>query len=253
MSSDSLSHLSLLLTAAFLAGALNAVAGGGSFLTFPALVFAGLPPVAANATGTVALLPGYVSAALGFREDIRALPGLSLAGLVSISLLGGATGAGLLLLTPNDTFAAIVPWLLLVATAAFAFGPTFLALRRHRAAAGLLVTTGSVLAVAVYGGYFNGGLGIMLLALFGLLGMADLNAANGLKNLVSAILTTIAVAVYAWGGAVFWGEALVMMLSATADGYLGARGARRMPACYLRYGIIAIGLVMAAIFFGRLP
>ena len=251
MPGDLITHLPLLLIAAFLAGALNAVAGGGSFLTFPALVFAGLPPVAANATGTVALLPGYVSATLGFREDMRPLPGLSLSGVVSVSLLGGATGAGLLLLTPNDTFAAIVPWLLLIATAAFAFGPKLLALRRAGHSASPLATIFGVLAVAVYGGYFNGGLGIMLLALFGLLGMAELNAANGLKNLVSAALTAIAVAVYAWGGAVSWTEALIMMLAATAGGYLGARAARRLPATYLRYGIVTIGLIMTIIFFAR--
>ncbi len=250
MTFDMLS-LGLILAAAFAGGALNAVAGGGSFLTFPALVFAGLPPVAANATGTVALLPGYLAAAWGFRDALRPLPSLSMAAVVIISMAGGALGAGLLMLTPNDTFSAVVPWLLLLATAAFAAGPRLLALRRP----GVVVSAGgcaaAVLAVSAYGGYFNGGLGIMLLAVFGLLGLADLHAANGLKNLVSATLTTIAVAVYIAGGAVYWWQALVMMMAATAGGYVGARLARRLPATVLRTGIVAVGLAMSAVFFLR--
>ncbi|HXH04469.1 MAG TPA: sulfite exporter TauE/SafE family protein, partial [Candidatus Competibacteraceae bacterium] len=207
MPADALLTLPLLLAAAFFAGALNAVAGGGSFLTLPALVFVGVPPVTANATGTLALLPGYLSGAWGFREDIRPPHSLSLGPLILLSLAGGSAGALLLLITPNATFRAIVPWLLLAATALFAYGPRLLRGLRGRHEAGPAATALGVLAVTVYGGYFNGGLGILLLALFGLLGMADLNAMNGLKNLVSAVLTSIAVAVYAWGGAIVWGTA----------------------------------------------
>ena len=240
----------VLLTAAFVAGALNAVAGGGSFLTLPALVFVGVPPVVANATGTVALLPGYAAGAWGFREDTQAPPGLSMVRLVVLSLIGGALGAGLLLVTSNDTFSIVVPWLLLVATVLFALGPKL----REWTAGGKPSTakaTAGVLVVAAYGGYFNGGLGILLLALFGLLGQTRLNAMNGLKNLVSALLTAIAVAVYAAGGVVDWRYALLMMVAATAGGYIGARVARRIPALWLRWSIVATGLVMTAIFFWR--
>jgi uncharacterized protein len=247
---DSLPHLALLLAAAFAAGTLNAVAGGGSFLTLPALVFTGVPPVMANATGTVALLPGYVSGAIGFREDLAAPPGLSMRALALLSVIGGAAGAGLLLITGDTTFRQLVPWLLLVATALFAVGPWVLRRVRGRPAGPVRAGMG-VFAVAVYGGYFNGGLGILLLALFGLLGQTQLNAMNGLKNLVSALLTAIAVAVYAWGGVVAWPQALVMMLAATAGGYFGARVARRIPAAWLRGGIIATGLLMALLFFTR--
>ena len=243
--------IALLLSAAFVAGALNAVAGGGSFLTLPALVFVGVPPVVANATGTVALLPGYAAGAWGFREDTAPPPGLSMRLLVALSLIGGAAGAALLLVTSNEMFAIIVPWLLLAATVLFAFGPQ---LRNMLAGGGKPSTakaTISVLVVAVYGGYFNGGLGILLLALFGLLGQTQLNAMNGLKNLVSTLLTAIAVAVYAYGGVVNWRYALLMMLAATAGGYIGARVARRIPALWLRWGIVATGLVMTAIFFAR--
>lgn len=243
-------EIALLLTAAFVAGALNAVAGGGSFLTLPALVFTGVPPVVANATGTVALLPGYMAGAWGFKDDTAPPPGLSMRLLVTLSLIGGAAGAALLLVTPDATFRLVVPWLLLVATALFAFGPSL----RKRLAGGKPSTpkaTLSVLVVAAYGGYFNGGLGILLLALFGLLGQTNLNAMNGLKNWVSALLTAIAVAIYAAGGVVLWQQALMMMVAATAGGYGGARVARKLPANVLRWGIVATGLVMAAVFFWR--
>ncbi|MDQ2695099.1 MAG: sulfite exporter TauE/SafE family protein [Pseudomonadota bacterium] len=249
MSVEPVVTLTLVLVAAFFAGALNAVAGGGSFLTLPALVFAGIPPVAANATGTLALLPGYLASAWGFREDIRAPRQLSLAALVAVSLAGGSVGAILLLLTPNDVFRALAPWLLLAATALFAFGPQLVRRVNQAGEAGSLATILGLLAVTVYGGYFNGGLGILLLALFSLLGQSSINLMNGLKNLVSAVLTAIAVTLYAWGGAIVWSKALTMMVAATAGGYLGARLARRLPAQWVRRTIILTGLVMAGLFF----
>ena len=240
----------LLLVAAFVAGALNAVAGGGSFLTLPALVLTGVPPVTANATGTLALLPGYLSGAWGFREDTRPPPGLAGATLIILCLLGGATGATLLLLTPDATFRRVVPWLLLLATLLFALGPRLAPSTRPRAAHPAAAMF-SVFAVTAYGGYFNGGLGILLLALFGLLGQTDLNAMNGLKNQVSALLTVIAAGFYMGGGLIAWREALVMMGAALLGGYVGARGARRLPAAWLRRGIVATGLAMSALFFAR--
>jgi len=247
-------HLALLLAAAALAGALNAVAGGGSFLTLPALVFTGVPPVAANATGTVALLPGYMAGAWGFRRDMEPPPGLSMLAVVVLSAVGGSAGAALLLFTPDATFKQVVPWLLLAATALFAFGPQirqWAGASDHGTASPWKASLG-VLLVAGYGGYFNGGLGILLLALFGLLGQTRLNAMNGLKNLVSALLTTIAAAIYAAGGIVQWKQALLMMVAATAGGYGGAVLARRVPAAMLRWGIVLTGLTMSALFFWRL-
>lgn len=248
-------NIALLLVAAFGAGALNAVAGGGSFLTLPALVFAGLPPVLANATGTVALLPGYISGAWGFREDLKAPPGLTLVRLAVLSLAGGAAGATLLLVTDDATFRVLVPWLLLAATVLFAIGPMILRRAQARSGSSKSASTSrasiGVLLVAIYGGYFNGGLGILLLALFGLLGQSNLHAANGSKNVVSALLTAIAVVIYAIGGLVAWPQALVMMIAATAGGYFGARAARRIPAPVLRAGIVATGLLMALVFFMR--
>lgn len=252
---ENLGHLALLLAAAFTAGALNAVAGGGSFLTLPALVFTGVPPVIANATGTVALLPGYMAGAWGFKDDMQSPPGLSMKQVVALSLIGGSAGAALLLFTPDATFRKVVPWLLLAATAMFAFGPQLRAWAAGKNAAhatpSMAKAAAGMLIVAIYGGYFNGGLGILLLALFGLLGQTSLNAMNGMKNLVSALLTAIAVAIYAAGGIVLWPQALVMMVAATAGGYGGARAARKLPANMLRWGIVATGLVMAAVFFWR--
>ncbi len=228
----------LLLVAAFVAGALNAVAGGGSFLTLPALVLTGIPPVVANATGTLALLPGYLSGAWGFRQDTQAPPGLSMRALMAL----------LLLVTPDVTFRRAVPWLLLLATALFAFGPQITQSLKGRA--GKPLARGlSVLAVTTYGGYFNGGLGILLLALFGLLGQSDLHAMNGLKNRVSALLTVIAAGLYSWGGLVVWREASIMMGAALLGGFIGARGARRLPTIWLRRGIVTTGLTMSALFF----
>lgn len=245
--------IALLLVAAFFAGTLNAVAGGGSFLTLPALIAVGVPSVTANATGTVALLPGYVASIFGSREDMEPAPGLSMTLVVVLSLVGGVLGAALLLVTSNAAFNRLIPWLLLVATAMFAFGPQ---LRRwadaHRpqdAAPSRVKAVLGLLLVAGYGGYFNGGMGILMLALFGLLGQTRLNAMNAIKNLVSTLLTAIAVAIYAAGGIVQWKEALIMMVAATLGGYVGARGARKLPPAVLRWSIVAIGLVMTVLFF----
>lgn len=239
----------ILLAAAFLAGAMNAVAGGGSFLTLPALIYAGVPPVAANATGTVALLPGYASGVYGYRQDLTPVGMLSLPLLSVVSLVGGLVGAGLLLVTPDAVFRGIVPWLLLLATGLFAFGTVLAQRLRSLGLHGNGAMLGTLFAVSVYGGYFNGGLGILLLAQLSLFGMTDLNAMNGLKNLFSAVLTAIAVMAYAVGGAVEWPKALLMTVAAVAGGYVGARVGRKIPKPVLRAGIITVGLVMSAVFF----
>ncbi|MBP2232109.1 putative membrane protein YfcA [Azospirillum agricola] len=239
----------LLLLAAFLAGAMNAVAGGGSFLTLPALIYAGVPPVAANATGTVALLPGYASGVYGYRNDLAPVGDLGLPVLALVSLVGGLAGAGLLLVTPDAVFRGIVPWLLLLATGLFAFGGPLAARLRSVGLHGRGALLATLFVVSVYGGYFNGGLGILLLAQLSLFGMTDLNAMNGLKNLFSAVLTAIAVVAYAAGGAVDWPKAALMILAAVAGGYVGARVGRRIPAAVLRGGIIAVGLAMSLLFF----
>lgn len=230
-------------------GALNAAAGGGTFLTLPALMLLGVPAVAANATGTVALLPGYVASSWGFREELRTQRSAGLVLMLVTSIIGGAVGAALLLVTSNHAFRTIVPWLMRVATLLFASGPWLMAHLHRAEPAGRIVTTAGILLVSVYGGYFNGGLGIMLLALLGLLGYANLNFMNGLKNLISVILTAIAVLVYALGKTVLWNDALIITPAAIVGGYAGARIARRFPERYLRYGIVTVGAIITALFF----
>lgn len=251
-----LHDIALTLAAAFLGGALNAVAGGGSFLTLPALVAVGVPPVMANATGTLALLPGYIASAWGFRHEIvKAKRLFSPWVIVGASVVGGGVGATLLLLTDDAVFSDIVPWLLLLATLIFAIGDRLLAMLRGKggsqAVSGKLTSSLVLTGVCIYGGYFNGGLGIILLAAFGLLGVADINAANGLKNLVSALLTIIAVAFYAGGGVVDWPYAGIMAVAAIIGGYAGAVVALKIPRPAMRLFIVAVGAVMTVIFFMR--
>ncbi|WP_333708484.1 sulfite exporter TauE/SafE family protein [Tepidimonas ignava] len=241
----------LLAAAAVAAGALNAVAGGGSFLTFPALVFAGLPPIAANATSAVAVSPGYLGSTLGYRAELAALPRARLwrEGLLAAS--GGVLGALLLLVTPAATFRAIVPWLLLAATLVFAFGPWLVRrLGRGRPAPPAARALG-LLLVAVYGGYFNGGLGIVLMALYAATGETDIQRANALKNINSLLLSLLSVATFVLAGVVAWAPALLMMVAATAGGWLGARAARRLPATAVRAVVVGTGVVMSVLFFVR--
>jgi uncharacterized membrane protein YfcA len=246
-------HWLLLVAAAFGAGALNAIAGGGSFLTFPALVFTGLPPIVANATSAVAVSPGYLGSTLGFRAELSALPRERLVREGVVCALGGVGGALLLLVTPAKVFSAAVPWLLLFATGLFAVGPRLVAARQRRGAQAVhpLAQSLGLLAVAVYGGYFNGGLGILLMALYTLTGERQVHTANALKNLNSLLLSLLSVAAFAWAGAIAWPQALVMMVAATLGGFIGARLARRLPASGVRAVVVVTGVVMAAAFFAR--
>ena len=236
--------------AAFAAGVLNAIAGGGSFLTFPALVFAGVPPVAANATSAMAVSPGYLGSALGFGPELRSLPSPLLRREVTVAALGGLIGAGLLLVTPAKLFAGLVPWLLLLATALFALGPRLARLAGGQGQPRWRLP--GLLGVSVYGGYFNGGLGILLMALYTLTGESRMNTANALKNLNSFVLSLLSVGAFAAAGAIVWSQALWMMLGATLGGWSGARLARRLPVQWVRTLVIVTGLVMSAVFFNRL-
>ncbi|GAB4400478.1 MAG: sulfite exporter TauE/SafE family protein [Rhodoferax sp.] len=242
----------LLLAAALGAGVLNAIAGGGSFLTLPALIAVGVPPIMANATSALAVSPGYLGSTLGFRAELRALPAQRLRREVAIAGVGGLLGAGLLLVTPAKVFVGVVPWLLVFATLLFMAGP-WLSRRAGQASSGhpglQRWREPGLLLAAVYGGYFNGGLGILLMALYSATGEARIHTANALKNLNSLVLSWLSVAAFVAAGAIAWREGVLMMLAATAGGYLGARWARRLPTAWVRGGIIATGVVMSAHFF----
>ncbi len=240
---------SVLVLAGYLAGVLNAIAGGGSFLTFPALVWAGVPPITANATSAVAVLPGYLGGAAGFRRELRELSRRQHLQMSLVGLVGGLCGGLLLLVTPAELFSQVVPVLLLLATLMFAFGQQLLA--RIRNSEHPLPLLPGLFAVAVYGGYFNGGLGIMLLAMFAAAGMSNMLLMNGLKNWISFVISLISVLAFALAGKVLWLEAVAMMLAATLGGYQGAALSRRLPAHWVKVFVVLVGLIMTAIFFVR--
>ncbi|MEX1166269.1 MAG: sulfite exporter TauE/SafE family protein [Hydrogenophaga sp.] len=254
---DFSAHFPLLAAAAFAAGVLNAIAGGGSFLTFPALVFAGVPPIMANATSALAVSPGYLGSTLGFKDELRSLPRQRLVREMLVCAVGGVVGALLLLVTPAKLFSGIVPWLLLFATLLFAAGPKIAAWARAGQGADAVADhgprwrDGALLMVAIYGGYFNGGLGILLMALYTVAGEPRLNLVNALKNLNSLVLSWLSVAAFVVAGAIAWQPGLIMMVAATAGGFFGARWSKKLPVAVVRWGVIAVGLVMTTVFFAR--
>ena len=241
--------------AGFLGGMLNALAGGGSFLTLPALIFAGVPPVAANATGTAALLPGYIASAWRFRKDIKMPAGLGYISITLISIVGGCLGAGILLVTDESVFSALIPWLILFATLAFVISPKFVKGNKlgdkHEInkKSNTFKISAILLIICIYGGYFNGGLGIIVLAALGLLGQTNLLGMNGLKNYMSVMLTVIAVAVYAIGGTISVKYLGILGLGSILGGYAGAVVAYKLSQKQLRYIIIVIGCLMSIAFF----
>lgn len=241
--------VTLLLLAALAAGAQNAVAGGGSFLTFPALLFAGVSPIAANATSTVALWPASVSAAYAFRDDLRHERRMLLL-YGAVSLVGGLLGALLLLYTPERTFTALIPWLIGGATVVFAFGPSLTRrLRERHLQAPLWFGVALQFVIGLYGGYFGGGIGILMLAGLAALGMTDIHAMNGLKNILGASINGIAVVTFIVAGIVVWHIALFMLFASLVGGYVGARASKKVDPRYLRAFIIFVGASLTAYFF----
>lgn len=247
-----MADLILILVAGFLGGLLNAIAGGGTFITFPALVFTGVPEIAANATSTVAAMPGYLSAAIGFRKDIAELDRKLLLRLTLWSMLGGAIGSGLLLISSNEAFAILIPFLLLGATLVFLRGAQIREWAARQRGAVKAFGAGTMIPVAIYGGFFNGGLGIVLLALFSMWGMTNLHAMNGLKCWLSFALSVISFVIFAIGGKIVWIPALVMGAGTILGGLAGAPVARRIPMPALRILIATVGFGMTAVFLFRL-
>lgn len=246
--------LVLIVVAAFFAGVINAVAGGGSFLSFPALIAAGISPVQANATSTVALWPASLASTIGYRGEKVGRELWIVLGITS--LVGGAVGAVLLVSTSQETFTRLVPFLLLLATLLFTFGERMtLALwalmgrTRGRQALPLWLSIPAQLAVAVYGGYFGGGIGIVMLALFTLMGMTEIHQMNRLKNGLSTLLNGVAVVLFAALHAVVWHAALSMAVTGIAGGYLGAALAKRVDPRKARAGITIVAWLITAYFF----
>ena len=246
-----MTSLLLLFVAGLVAGMMNAAAGGGSFVSFPALVFAGVPSVAANMTSTVALFPGSFASAYGYRNDFRPFEAVSLKLLLAISLVGGALGAVLLHVTSSRTFDAVVPWLLLTGTLAFAFGAPAGEWLRKRVQLGPAVMMVAQFGLGIYGGYFGGAVGIMMMATWSLLGSKDLNAMNAAKSVIVGSTNAVAVIIFVLVGTVFWTQAAVMLVAAVIGGYVGARVARKIEARKLRIGISCLNCAITAAFFWR--
>lgn len=240
----------LLFAAGLWAGAQNALAGGGSFVTLPALILAGLDPRAANITSTIALFPGQLTTGYAGRSLVAGAERLSFRALAAISLVGGIAGAFVLLQTPPDIFAAMVPWLVLAATALFAwssFGP---APRADSAPPPAWVSALIQSGIAVYGGFFGGGAGIMTLAALTLARMPVRNAA-GTKNVLVALANIAAAGVFAFSSAVAWRHALAVGIGAMLGGYAGALLLKRVPARVLKLGVVVIGAALTIALFVR--
>lgn len=236
---------------AFAAGAVNSVAGGGSFFSFPALLAVGVPPVMANASNSVSLWPGSLSGAWAYRRELRALRRYLLP-MAMVSLAGGALGGGLLLRTSDGAFATMIPWLLAFATALFAFSPqlsralsSWRGKRRVNGRGGWLVQG----LVSVYGGFFGAGMGILMMASLSIAGHEDVQEVNAIKNLLSALIYTVTVITFVVAGAVSWPHTATMLATATIGGWWGATMARKLPAAWLRRVVIAVALLLTLHYF----
>ena len=249
-------HIAIFLFfAGVLGGALNAVAGGGSFIAFPALMFSGVPPIQANATNAVALWVGVTASSGAYRKHLDISRRVMIP-LAVTSVIGGIVGAFLLLRTPAHTFLEILPWLMLGATLLFVFGGRLSrgsksglahdASRRAIAVAALFE-----LVVAVYGGYFGGGVGIVNLAMLAALGMTDIHAMNALKVVLGGIINGIAVVTFTLAGAVAWKPGFIMIAGAIVGGYFGAHYAQKLPQSWIRAFVIAVGTGMTVYFFWK--
>ena len=250
-----LSQEIFLFFAGALGGTINAVAGGGSFIAFPALLFTGVPPVPANATNTLALWVGVTASGGAYRSRLNISRRVMIP-LVVTSILGGLAGAFLLIKTPAQTFLRVLPWLMLGATLLFAFGKHL----TGRISAGIshdasrAAIAGAAifeLFVAIYGGYFGGGMGIMNLAILAALGMTDIHAMNALKVVLGGFINGVATVTFVVSGAIVWPQAIVMTAGAILGGYFAAHYAQKLPQAWIRGFVIVVGVAMTAYFFVR--
>ena len=249
-------HLAGAFLAAFLASAINSVAGGGTMISFPLLVALGLPPIMANATNTVGIWPGSVGSIWGFRREMARVPAV-MRWLLLPALLGGIVGAVLLRRTPAGVFDQLVPWLILFATVLFILkGPIQKKLKsaeaaQHAGAGWMLAAIGAQLAVAVYGGYFGAGMSIMMLSILGVLGMTDILEMNAMTSLLALVINGVAGLLFAQAGLVYWPYALAMVVGALLGGYGAAGVARKIGKTAVSRVVIIVGLALSVVMFVR--
>jgi hypothetical protein len=244
-----------LFFAGALGGAINAVAGGGSFVSFPALLFTGVPPVPANATNTLALWMGTTASGGAYREKLS-IPRRVMIPLVVTSAIGGLAGAFLLIKTPAQTFLHVLPWLLFGATLLFAFGKHLTGrisagISHEASNAAVAVASVYETAVAVYGGYFGGGVGIMNLAMLSALGMTDIHAMNKLKVMLGGVINGVATITFVVTGMIVWPQAMVMTAGSILGGYSSAHYAQKLPQAWVKWFVILVGTAMTIYFFIR--
>jgi uncharacterized protein len=238
----------VVFSSAVLAGGLNAISGGGSFISFPALIFVGISPISANATSTVALLPGAIASVGAYRHYL-AWRERSFLMLVGISLIGGILGAIVLLKTPPSLFIRLLPYLLLTATLLFTFSSNITNWLKNQklslGKSGMSILQG---LIAIYGGFFGGGIGILMLALLSMMGMEDINKMNGIKTLLAALINGIAIVPFILAGIIAWEQAVLMAIGAVLGGYISAYYAQKLNPIYIRRFVMAIGFSMSAYF-----
>lgn len=242
--------LLLLFFSGIVCGAVNALAGGGTFLAFGALTLLGVPPISANATSAIAQFPGYITSTLAYWTDIRRLWRSAVLFAV-VSVVGAVAGSLILLSLDNPAFKVLVPWLLIAATALFAAGPWLKPAPRPggRPAIGMAAGAFTQFLTAIYGGFFGAGMGVMMLATLGLTEPGDYHRLNAIKCLLSIVVAAVAILIFASGGVVAWPEALVMVPGAALGGFGGVWIARRVPEQVVRGFVIAVGLLLAVYYF----
>lgn len=240
----------LLFLAGILTGMINAVAGGGTFLSFGALTLAGVAPVVANATSSITQFPGYVTSTLAYWDDFKTFWRGALA-LAVASILGSLLGAWILLQLDNPQFRSMVPWLLIAATVLFAAGPYLKPTPKPGQEASVGGVFGWLLQfiTAIYGGFFGAGMGVMMLATLGLSQPGDYHRLNALKNMLAVFIAAVAIVVFVWGGVVAWPQAIVMIPGVAIGGWSGVWVAKRVPQKYMRRFVITVGLLLAVYYF----
>lgn len=243
--------LALAASAGLLGGAMNALAGGGTFATMPTLIALGLPSPIANATSNVALQPGAMASAWTYRDGLAPLAGLSVRTLMAITFIGGLAGSLLLVATPTRTFDVIIPWLLLIATLVLAFGKGASEVLHSRVNIGPATLVLVQLGLGIYGGYFGGGVGLMMMAAWGLLAGAEPHQLAAPRTLMLAIANTAATIIFIACAMVMWRLAVPMLAGAIAGGYAGARLGRILPPAAVRAVTILATAAMTAVFFWR--
>jgi hypothetical protein len=243
--------LLFLFAAGVLGGGMNALAGGGSFVTLPAMIAVGVPAVQANASSTVALWPGGAASVLTYRPTDGRVCGVPIAWMAAISLVGGLLGAVLLLTTPSSAFEAALPWLLLAATLALAFGRRIAEAAHGRLRDSRAAVVAAQFGLGVYGGYFGGAVGLMMIAVWSLFGESDIKALNGPRTLMVSAANTIAAIAFALAGAVRWPETLALLLGGLVGGVAGARLGRVMPTRLTRLMTIGWTTAVTAVFLVR--